>query len=318
MIGLKNPMRGIPQRASQFRQRVVKDFIRHKTIYFMAIPVIAYYVLFHYMPMFGAQIAFKDFSPGKGIMDSPWVGFKHFTSFFEGVYFSRVVLNTIFINLYGLIFGFPAPIILALLLNELRSNRFKRLVQTISYLPHFISIMVICGMILDFTSTDGLVNQIIAAFGGTREPLMLKPELFKGIYVGTDIWQQVGWGSIIYLAALTGIDSELYEAAVLDGAGRWKQMLNITLPGIAPTIIILLILRIGQMMNVGFEKIILLYNPVTYSSADVISSFVYRKGLMEFSYSFSTAVGLFNSLINFLLLISANALSKKYNETSLF
>jgi putative aldouronate transport system permease protein len=192
------------------------------------------------------------------------------------------------------------------------------MVQTISYLPHFISIMVVCGMIIDFTATDGFINDIIEFFGGQRSSLLLKPELFRTIYISSDIWQNVGWGSIIYLAALTGVDTQLYEAAVIDGAGRWKQLLHVTLPGIAPTIVILLILRIGQIMNVGFEKIILLYNPATYSTADVISSFVYRKGLLEFSYSYSAAVGLFNSVINFILLILANKLSKHVNDISLW
>ena len=222
------------------------------------------------------------------------------------------------ISVYSLIFSFPAPIILALLLNELRNKTFKRMVQTISYLPHFISIMVVCGMIIDFTATDGFINDIIEFFGGQRSSLLLKPELFRTIYISSDIWQNVGWGSIIYLAALTGVDTQLYEAAVIDGAGRWKQLLHVTLPGIAPTIVILLILRIGQIMNVGFEKIILLYNPATYSTADVISSFVYRKGLLEFSYSYSAAVGLFNSVINFILLILANKLSKHVNDISLW
>lgn len=308
----------INNRILDFPGFLVRDLKKYKHIYIMAIPVLAYYILFHYMPMYGAQIAFKDFSPGKGILGSTWVGFKHFLSFFSGIYFYRVLINTVLINFYSLLFGFPAPIILALLLNELRNNTYKRFVQTVSYLPHFISVMVICGMIIDYTSRDGVVNDIIAMLGGNRESLLLKPELFKMIYVSTDIWQQVGWGSIIYLAALTGIDPQQYEAAILDGAGRWKQLWNVTLPGIAPTIVILLILRIGQMMNVGFEKIILLYNPSTYQTADVISSFVYRKGLLEFSYSYSSAVGLFNSVINFALLVSANWVSKKLNENSLW
>lgn len=297
---------------------LMKDLKKYKYIYIMAIPVMVYYILFCYWPMYGAQIAFKDFSPGTGIWGSPWVGFRNFLDFFKGLYFFRVIRNTILINTYGLLFGFPASIILALLINELRSKLFKKAVQTISYLPHFISIMVICGMIIDFTTKNGLVNDIITAFGGSRSSLLLKPEFFRTIYISTDIWQSIGWGSIIYLAALTGIDPQFYEASIIDGASRWKQLWHITIPGISPTIIIMLILRIGQMMNVGFEKIILLYNPNTYETADVISSYVYRKGLLDFSYSFSTAVGLFNSVINFTLLIAANTISRHVNETSLW
>lgn len=297
---------------------LLKDLIRNKYIYIMAIPVLAYYLLFCYQPMYGAIIAFKEFSPGKGIMGSPWVGLQQFKDFFTGFYFWRVLRNTLVINIYDLVFGFPAPIILALLLNEIRKNKFKRLVQTVTYLPHFISIMVICGLIIDFTNSNGLVNDIIVFFGGARSSLLLNPKLFRTIFVSTNVWQGVGWGTIIYLSAMTSIDPQLYEAASIDGAGHLRQIWNITIPCIMPTVTILLILRIGQMMNVGFEKVILLYNPNTYETADVISSFVYRKGLQEFSYSFSTAVGLFNSVINFTLLISANWISSKISENSLW
>ena len=222
------------------------------------------------------------------------------------------------ISLYSLLFSFPAPILLALLLNELRSNKFKRCVQTVSYLPHFISVMVVCGMIIDFTRSDGLINDIVALFGGSRQTMLLNPAMFRSIYIVSDIWQGVGWGSIIYLSALTSIDAEQYEAAVIDGAGRLQKVLHVTLPGIAPTIVIMLIMRIGQIMNVGYEKIILLYNGNTYETADVISSFVYRKGLIEADYGYSTAIGLFNSSINLLLLLIANTVSRKVSETSLW
>ena len=298
--------------------KIVQDLKKNHWIYFMALPVLAYYLIFHYWPMYGAIIAFKQFSPGRGIWGSPWVGFDHFERFISGVYFTRIVRNTIMLNGLNLLFGFPASILLALLLNELRSNIFKKVVQTVSYLPHFISIMVICGMIIDFTRSRGIINDIIAFFGGPRVSLMLWPENFRFIYVISEIWQQVGWGSIIYLAALAAIDQQLYEAAKIDGAGRFKQALSITLPGILPTIIILLNLRVGQLMNVGFEKIILLYNPNTYETADVISSFVYREGLLNFNFSFSAAVGLFNSVINFSLVIFANWVSRKATETSLW
>jgi len=301
-----------------FIPKIKKDFKRYKYLYLMVLPVILYYIIFHYLPMYGAQIAFKNFSPGKGIWDSPWVGLKHFENFINSAYFSRVFINTIMINVLELIFGFPAPILLALLLNELRNEKFKRTVQTITYLPHFISLVVICGMIVDFTASDGVINSIITSLGGEKIMFLQEPKYFRTIYVGSGIWQGIGWGSIIYLAALSGIDPSLYEAAIVDGAGRFKQLLNVTLPGIMPTIVILLILNIGKMMNVGFEKIILLYSPATYETADVISSFVYRRGLRESNWSFGSAVGLLNSVINVLLITVSNKISRKLNETSLW
>lgn len=302
----------------RFTTLFIRDVRKNKYIYIMAVPVLLYYLLFHYLPMYGAIIAFKDFSPGLGIFGSEWVGLKNFESFFQGPYFLRVLRNTVVINIYQLLFGFPAPIILALLLNEITHNGFKRVVQTVSYIPHFISIMVVCGLIIDFTSKSGVINDLLSMLGFERQSMLLNPGLFRPIYVLSGIWQEIGWGSIIYIAALSSIDTALYEAAHVDGANRWNQIVHITMPGIMPTIVILLILRIGSMMNVGFEKIILLYNPINYETADVISSYVYRKGLLEFSYSYSTAVGLFNSLINFTLLISANKISKRLNDTSLW
>jgi len=222
------------------------------------------------------------------------------------------------LSLYSIIFGFPAPIILALLINEVRNGFFKRIVQSITYLPHFISLVVVCNFILDFTARDGVINIFLGYFGLESTPFMNLAEWFRPIYIISEIWQEVGWGSIIYLAALSGIDQELYEACTVDGGGRFRQMFSVTLPGIAPTIIILLILRMGRIMNVGLEKVLLLYNPSIYQTADIISTFVYRKGLIELDYSYSAAVGLFNSVINFLLLISVNKLSKKVSETSLF
>jgi putative aldouronate transport system permease protein len=285
----------------------------------MAVPVVMYYVVFHYLPMYGAQIAFKSFDIAQGIWKSPWVGFQHFTEFVTGIYFWRLMRNTLLISLYQLVFSFPAPIILALLLNELRSEKFKRFIQTAVYLPHFISMVVICGMVLDFVSRTGVVVQLMTFFGFEPVSLMTRPQYFRPVYIISGIWQEIGWGSIIYLSALASIDQEQYEAATIDGAGRFKKMLHITIPGILPTITILLILRIGQVMNVGFEKIILLYNSSIYEVADVISSFVYRRGLGEsFQFSFTSAVGLFSSVINFILIVSANQLSKKISETSLW
>ncbi len=317
-IAEKAPQRNSRRSKAKYGTFLLKDLLRNKYIYLMAVPVLLYYILFCYGPMYGAIIAFKDFSPAKGILGSPWTGLRHFEEFFSSFYFLRIFVNTITINVYSLLFGFPIPIILAILLNEIRSSWYKRTVQTITYLPHFISIMVVCGLIIDFCGRTGLVSDIIAFLGGERENLLMKPELFQPIFVGTSIWQEMGWNSIVYLAALAAIDSQLYEAATMDGAGRWRKIWNVSLPGIMPTIIILLILRMGSMMNVGFEKIILLYTPTTYETADVISSFVYRKGLQNFSFSASAAVGLFNSLINFALLLAANWISRKTNETSLW
>ncbi|WP_240420093.1 ABC transporter permease [Paenibacillus periandrae] len=284
----------------------------------MLLPVLAYYFLFHYVPMAGSIIAFKNYAPGRGILDSPWVGLANFKDFFQSVYLWRLIRNTLTINLYELLFGFPAPIILALMLNEVRSRFFKRSVQTITYLPHFISVVVTVGIVLDFFSSDGIINALVTAFGGKPLSYMTEPNLFYSIYVGSNVWQQLGWKSIIYLAALSAIDPTLYEAANVDGAGRWAKLKHITLPGMMPIIVIMLILQIGNMMSVGFEKVMLMYNPSIYETADVISTFVYRKGLQDMNYSYSTAVGLFNSAINFTLLILANTISRKVSENSLW
>lgn len=304
------------------RQRVSaglkREWRQYKFVYLMAIPMLVYYVLFCYMPMYGASIAFKNFVPKLGITGSPWVGFKHFTSFFNNVYFERLLTNTVLLSVYNLIFGFPAPIVLAIMLNEVRQNWFKRTVQTVSYLPHFISVMVICGMIVDFTASGGVINDLLSLFGVKRQTMLLNPALFRPVYVISEIWQGVGWGSIVYLAALTAIDPSLYEAARIDGAGKLQQIWHVTLPGIAPTIVVMLILKLGSMMSVGSDKILLLYNSNTYATADVISTYVYRKGLLENNFSFSTAVGLFNSVINFALVVGANFISRKINDTSLW
>lgn len=301
-----------------FGSKLAIDLKKNKELYLIALPVIAFYILFHYTPMYGAIIAFKNFNPAKGILGSSWVGFKHFQDFFSTYYFWRLLKNTLTISITSLVVGFPAPIILALLINELRSRVFSRTVQTITYMPHFISTVVVCGMIVNFTKDTGAITTFLSYFGFPKETMLNNPGMFVPVYVISGLWQEIGWGSIIYLAALTGIDQELYEAARIDGAGRWKQTLNITIPCLIPTIIILFILRMGNMLNVGFEKIILLYNPTIYETSDVISSFVYRKGLQEFSWSFSAAVGLFNSIINFTLVIASNWISRKAGETSLW
>jgi len=295
-----------------------KDIKKNYSAYLLVLPVILFYAYFSYVPMYGAVIAFKDYSPALGIVKSPFVGLEHFRNFFSSVYFLRVLKNTINISLTGLLFGFPAPIILALLISELTKKWFARTVQTITYLPHFISLVVICGMISQFTTTGGIIQNIYAAVTGNTISMLNDPKLFVPIYVVSGIWQEVGWGSIIYLAALSAVDHELYEAATIDGAGRLKQIFAITLPSIMPTIVTLFILRLGSALNVGHEKIILLYNPMTYETSDVISSFVYRAGLQSFKYDYATAVGLFNSVINFAIVLSANYMSKKINNTSLW
>ena len=298
--------------------RAKRDWQRNKALYIMVIPVLAFYILFHYKPMYGAIMAFMDYNPRLGFSGSEWVGFANFTRFFESPYFVKLLRNTLLLSVYGIVFGFPAPIILALLLNEIKSTKFKKAVQTITYLPHFISLVVVTGIIKEFCQSTGLINDIIVALGGSRSALLQNPDLYRTIYIVSDIWQGVGWGSIIYLSALSGIDQQLYEAAEIDGAGRWKQMLNVTLPGIAPTIITMLIMRLGQVLGSSYEKTILLYNEAVYETADVISSYIYRVGLLDRDWGYSAAIGLFNSVINLLLLIAANKISKRVSETSLW
>jgi len=303
-----------PKPQLTLRQRISRD----RYLWIMIIPVIVYYAIFMYAPMFGLQIAFKNYRPSLGVWASKWVGFDHFEMFFNSYYFERLVRNTVLINVYDVIFGFPAPIILALLLNELRSNRYKRVVQTVTYLPHFVSLIVLCGMIVDFFSLSGWINDIIVSLGGQRIGFLDEAQYFRTLYVASGIWQEVGWGSIIYLSALSAIDAQLYEAAEIDGAGRWRKLISITLPGILSTIIIMLLLRLGRMMNVGAEKVLLLYNPSTYETADVISTFVYRKGLLEANYGYATAVGMFNSVINFVFLVCVNQFSKRTSGVALW
>ncbi len=315
---LKNSKSAGSAAAKSPRYSLIDELRENYALYLIALPGILFYIIFAYVPMYGAIIAFKDYSPGLGIMGSPWVGLANFSEFFHSFNFARVVKNTLMLSFYLITFGFPMPIILALLLNELRGQAFKRVVQTVSYIPHFISLVVICGMIVDFTSSDGIITQLINAMGIKCGNMLQEASMFRPIYVVSDIWQSLGWGSIIYLAALAGIDTGLYEAAEIDGANKWKQLIHVTLPGLAPTIIIMFILRVGSIMSIGADKVILLYTPVTYEKADIISSFVYRKGLIENDQSFATAVGLFNSVINFLLVYTANKVSKKLSGSSLW
>ncbi|MEK3725332.1 ABC transporter permease [Paenibacillus sp. FSL H8-0034] len=291
---------------------------RSRYLYLIFFLPFCYYVCFHYWPMYGIIIAFKDYNIVKGITESPWVGLTHFKKFLNEEYFWKLVRNTLLINIYELFWAFPAPIILALLLNELKSKALKKFAQSVSYLPHFISTVVVCGMIVNFLTLDGLVNQLITWFGLAPIQFLMKPEWFRTIFISSGIWQSIGWGSIIYLAALTAVDEELYDAAKIDGANRWKQLIHITLPEISPTISIMLILNIGRLMSIGYDKIILLYNGSTYETADVISTYVYRRGLLGSDFSYATAVELFQAVIGLVLLVSANRISKRISQTGLW
>lgn len=288
---------------------------------FLIVPV-AYIIIFAYIPMFGIQIAFKDFTARGGIWGSEWVGFKHFENFFTSYQFSRVIKNTLTLSLYSLVVGFPIPIILALMLNAERNQKYKKVVQTVTYLPHFISMVVLVGMITQFLNPRiGFIPQFLASvFGGDPVNFMASPEAFPHIYVWSGIWQSVGWNSIIYMAALAGTDIQLHEAAEIDGASRFKRVLYIDLPVIIPTAIILLILNSGQIMNVGFEKVFLMQNNLNISTSEVISTYVYDIGLASSraNFSYGTAIGLFNSVINFILIITVNTISKKATEQSLW
>lgn len=299
-------------------KKLLMNIKQHPWFYVMIIPAIAYFIVFHYAPMYGVIIAFQDYKPFKGILGSQWVGFKHFTGFITGPFFWRLIRNTLSINIGMLLFGFPLPILFALLLNECRSVGFKRVVQTITYMPHFVSSVVVCGLMVIFCRSDGILTYVLKFIGFPENNLLTYKQYFQGLYIGMNIWQELGWDSIIYFAALTSIDVSLYEAARVDGAGRWRQMWHITLPGIAPTVVILLILRIGNLMSLGWDRIYLLYNDMVMETADVISTYVYRTGMLQVQYSYATAVGLMNSIVNIILLFSANFISRKVSDSSLW
>ena len=299
--------------------KLLKQLSNQRYLWLLALPGIAYFIIFYYIPMYGATIAFKDFSMRDGILGSPWIGFKYFIQFFESPYFFRLLKNTLLISFYSIIFGFPVPIILALLINECTSNIYKKVIQTLTYLPYFISLMVIVAIMINFVNpVDGIVNVVLKSFGKDAINFMTESSWFRPLYVISNIWQFAGWSSIIYMASLSSIDVQLYESAMIDGAKRIQLLRYITIPSIVPIIMIMLILRMGQLMSVGFEKIILMYNPGVYETADVISTYVYRVGLLGLQFSFGAAVGLFNSVINLILLVSFNTLSKKVSETSIW
>ncbi|MBD2844308.1 sugar ABC transporter permease [Paenibacillus sp. IB182496] len=292
---------------------------RDKIFLLLLLPTILYYVIFKYMPMFGIVISFKQYEVFKGIWESDWVGLKHYITFFQSPSAWNLIRNTFLIGFYSLIFGFPAPIILALLLNELRQNGLKRVFQSLSYLPHFISIVVVTSMATMFLSpTNGIVNELLGFLGIDPIPFMQKASWFRTIYVSTGIWQEVGWGSIIYLAALTTIDPQLYDAAEMDGASRGKKMWHITIPGIMPAIVILLILRVGNIIDIGFEKVYLLYNPATYETADILSTYVYRTGLVAGNFSYGAAIDVFSGVIGLIFVVTVNHIARKVGENSLW
>ena len=303
-------------------KKITRDFSHNKYKYLMILPVLVYLALFCYKPMYGIQIAFKNFKVTRGIERSPWVGMYWFEQFFNDPYFWRLLRNTFLISGLQIVFGFPAPIVLALMLNEVRNNRFKRTVQTITYMPYFISLVVLCSLVKIYTQQNGLVSEIVEFFGGTRQNWLQDPKYYRLIYIVSDIWQSIGWNSIIYLAALSAIDMEQYEAARIDGANRFQQMLHVTLPGILPTIVILFILRMGSILNVGYEKTLLLYQPTTYEVADLFSTYTYRISLGATAgqpqYSLSTAVSLFNTIVNVGFLLLTNFLSRRTTDSSLF
>lgn len=297
---------------------MLTDYRKNRVLYWLLLPTLIYVLIFNYVPMFGLVIAFEDYSIFGGLFHSRWVGLDNFREFFTSIYFGRTLKNTLSLSMLDLLFNFPAPIILALMLNEVRHARYKKLLQTVSYMPHFISMVVVAGLIKEFTSASGPLAQIATFFGGRATSYISQPQYFRPIFIVSEIWQSIGFNSIIYLAALSGISEELYEAAQIDGAGAWKRMWHITLPGILPTIIIMLILRCGAIMNVNFEKVLLLYSPATYKTSDIISTYVYRVGIEKQQLGYSTAVGLFNSVTSLVLVLTANHLSKKYTETSMF
>ncbi len=294
------------------------DMWRNRWNLLMILPCLVYLAVFAYKPMYGIIIAFKKFGPGRTYADCDWVGLKYFEQFLTDPYFFRTLRNTLTISGLSLVIGFPIPIIFALLINEIRSKKFKKTIQTISYMPHFISTVVICGMVTQFCLSNGLINNIIVYFGGERSNLLNKPELFYAIILISDQWQSMGWSSIIYLSGLASIDQEQYEAARIDGATRIQQMIYITLPGLMPIVTIQLILRIGSLLSVGHEKILLLYNANTYEVADVISTYTYRRGLIDGDFSYATAVSIFNAAINLILLNVSNSVAKKAGEGGFF
>lgn len=305
---------GMVKPNSLFRKKVR----RSAWLYLIFLFPFLYYIVFHYAPLYGIVLAFKDFQIMKGIMGSPWVGLEHINKFLLDPYFWKLVRNTLLISVYGLLWGFPAPVLLAILLNEVKHKGFKKAVQNVSYLPHFISTVVVCGMLINILGTDGLFDQLIRVFNGTPDKWLMEPKYFRTIYIASGIWQGTGWTSIIYLAALSMVDEELYDAALIDGAHRGQRIWYITLPSLLPTISVMLLMNLGRIMTVGYEKVLLLYNGSTYETADIISTYVYRRGILQADFSYSTAVGLFQTVISVVMIVASNQITRKLSETSLW
>lgn len=300
-------------------KKKTKKFFSSWQLYVLILPAFLYFLIFHYGPMYGVQIAFKNYMPSLGIWGSPWVGFRHFEKFFDSYYFWELLKNTLGISVYSLIAGFPLPIILALALNEIKDGPFKKTVQTVTYAPHFISVVVLVGMIIAFLSpTTGIINAGLEALGFNARAFMEDPKWFKTIYVLSGIWQSTGWSSVIYMAALSGVDPQLHEQATIDGASRLQRLWYINLPTLIPTIIILLIMNFGSIMSVGHEKVLLMQNPLNMPSSNIISTFTYQQGLLDAQYSYAAAIGLFNSVINSILLLAVNKISKKVSDVALW
>jgi putative aldouronate transport system permease protein len=301
------------------KKKIVRKIRKNWDLYLLIIPIIAYFIIFKYIPMYGLQIAFKDFIAVDGIFNSPWVGLEHFERFFQSFYFERLLSNTLLIGLYELAVGFPIPIILALMINEVKNKYFKSFIQTITYAPHFLSVVVVVGILYLFLSPQtGIINQLIVILGGEPIYFMAEPAWFKTIFVFSGVWQNMGWSSIIYLAALSAIDPQLQEAAKIDGASRLQRIWHINLPSIKPTIIIMLILQCGSILGVGFEKVFLMQNSLNMSASDVISTHIYRTGILGADYSYSTAIGLFESFVNLIILLLVNYTARKVNKVSLW
>jgi putative aldouronate transport system permease protein len=298
--------------------RLGRNMRKHPLPYLMALVVLTYFALFCYWPMYGNIVAFKKYKPFLGMAGSKWIGLENFTSFFTSYYFVRIMRNTLILSLLNLVIGFPVPILFAILLNEVRSLRYKKLIQTATYLPHFISTVIICSMVTQFTNSSGFITAFVNLAAGHSGSLIGDANSYRAIYVASDIWAGFGWGSILYIAAMTGIDPTLYEAATIDGASKGKQIWHITLPGIKETIVIMFILACGRVMSVGWEKSFLLQSPLTYETSDIISTFVYRKGFEDNDYGYSAAVNMFNSVINLILLVTANRISRKLSDSSLW
>lgn len=302
-----------------YLRRLKNDLRRNWVVYVMLLPVIAFFFTFNYLPMGGLLMAFENYKIKLGFFHSPWVGLENFKRFFDSIYFGRLLRNTVMIGFKDILYTVPTTIIFALMLNEVHNRHFKKIIQTISYLPYFISLVVVCGMVIVFTQEGSTISRLVGLFSGRQESLLTNPAYFQEVFVISGLWQGLGYGAIVYLSALGAIDQELYEAARIDGANRWQQTLHITLPGLASTCIIMLIMKIGSFMSVNYQKIILLYSPATFETADVITSYVYRVSLANGSdYSFGAAVGLFNSMVNLIFVVLTNYISRKATETSLW